>query len=189
MLTTTLIAVGSIAAICAAVVASRPSDFRISRSTVIDAPPGAAFDQVNDLDRWQEMSPYAKLDPAARYTFSPEHRGPGATLAWVGNSKVGAGKMTIIESVPDERVRMRLEFEKPMKATHLVEFSFEPRTDGTRVTWTMSGRSGFMCKAIGLFMNMDKMCGEQFAEGLANMKRIAETASQRNEAPVLAQTH
>jgi len=38
-----------------------------------------------------------------------------------------------------------------------------------------------MCKAIGLFMNMDKMCGSQFEEGLANMKSIAETEARGSE--------
>jgi hypothetical protein len=84
--------------------------------------------------------------------------------------------MAVVESIPDQLVRMRLEFLKPFKATNTVEFTFQPEADHTRVTWSMSGRSGFMCKAFGMFMNMDKMCGSQFEEGLANMKRIAEAS-------------
>ena len=45
----------------------------------------------------------------------------------------------------------------------------------------MFGTNKFVCKAMGLFMNMDKMCGTQFEEGLANMKRIAETGPSEHE--------
>ena len=39
----------------------------------------------------------------------------------------------------------------------------------------MEGNYTFMTKAIGLVMNMEKLCGGQFEEGLANMKQLAES--------------
>lgn len=186
MIINILIALAAILAVFAIVVALRPDDFRIARSTNISAPVEAAFEQVNDLHRWQEMSPYAKLDPAGKYTYTGPQAGIGASLAWVGNSKVGEGRMTIIDSRPNELVRMKLEFLKPFKVTNTAEFTFEPGDDQTRVTWSMFGKSKFMCKAMGLFMNMDKMCGTQFEEGLANMKTIAEAGSPKSERTSLA---
>ena len=59
------------------------------------------------------MSPYVKLDPDAKYTFAGPRAGVGATLAWTGNKHIGDGRMTMIESQPNELVRMRLEFFKP----------------------------------------------------------------------------
>jgi serine/threonine protein kinase HipA of HipAB toxin-antitoxin module len=50
----------------------------------------------------------------------------------------------------------------------------EPAGDQTRLSWNMSGKNGFMAKAIGLFMDCEKMCGDQFEKGLANMKAIVE---------------
>ena len=38
----------------------------------------------------------------------------------------------------------------------------------------MTGENNFMAKAIHLFMNMDKMIGGQFENGLAQMKSIVE---------------
>ncbi|MBA3832195.1 MAG: SRPBCC family protein [Chthoniobacterales bacterium] len=178
MIMNILLALGAIIVLFLVVVATRPNDFRISRSTTILAPAEAAFAQVNDLRRWQEMSPYAKLDPAAKYTFGGPRTGTGATLAWTGNKQVGEGRLTIIESRPDELVRMKLEFFKPFQVTNTAELTFEEGDTGTKVTWAMFGKSKFMCKAIGLFMNMDKMCGDSFAEGLANMKTIAEGATE-----------
>lgn len=174
MILNILIGLASVAVVFTIIVARRPDNFRITRSTSISAPTDLAFDQVNDLHRWQEMSPYAKLDPDAKYTFSGPSEGIGSSLAWTGNNKVGAGRLTIIESRPNELVRMKLEFLKPFAVTNTAEFIFQDEGDRTKATWSMFGKSRFMCKAMGLFMNMDKMCGSQFEEGLANMKSIAE---------------
>ena len=38
-----------------------------------------------------------------------------------------------------------------------------------------------MAKAIHLFMNMDKMIGGQFEQGLAQMKSVVEAASNKSE--------
>jgi hypothetical protein len=48
--------------------------------------------------------------------------------------------------------------------------------DGTVVSWSLIGKKIFMAKAFHLFMNMDKMVGGQFEEGLEKMKSIAEAA-------------
>ncbi len=186
MIISILIALAVVVALFVIVVVLRPDHFRITRSTSIFAPSETAFAQVNDLHKWQEMSPYAKLDPTAKYTFGGPQTGTGATLAWTGNSKVGEGRMTIIEIRPNELVRMKLEFLKPFQVTNTAEFAFKEEGDQTKVTWSMFGKSKFMCKAIGLFMNMDKMCGSQFEEGLANMKSIAEAEAQDRESESLA---
>jgi hypothetical protein len=61
-----------------------------------------------------------------------------------------------------------------MEGTNDTEFKFAPKGDGTDVTWTMSGKNNFVGKAFCLFVDMDKMIGDQFEEGLANMKEVAE---------------
>jgi len=83
--------------------------------------------------------------------------------------------MTIVGSQPHERVDLKLEFFKPFVATNSADFIFKKVGDETEVTWSMEGDYNFMTKAIGLVMNMEKMCGGQFEEGLANMKQLAES--------------
>ncbi len=56
----------------------------------------------------------------------------------------------------------------------MTEFTFEPQGDQTKVTWSMSGQKNFIGKAVCLFMNMDKMIGEKYDEGLANMRAVVE---------------
>ncbi len=100
------------------IVALRPADFRISRNAAVAASPGVLFGYVNDLHRFQEFSPWAKIDPAVNNVYEGPATGNGAVFKWEGNSKVGQGIMTIVESRPAELVRFRLEFLKPFKATN-----------------------------------------------------------------------
>jgi hypothetical protein len=156
------------------IVSLQPSDFRISRSAKMKAPPSAVFAELNNFHRWDAWSPWAQLDPNAKATFDGSTSGTGATFTWSGNDKVGAGRQTIVESRPDELVRIKLEFERPMKATSTAEFTLKPEGDQTLVTWSMFGTNNFMGKAVSLFMDCDKMVGSEFEKGLANMKAVVE---------------
>jgi len=174
MLAKILIAIVVLFAVLAVIVALQPSDFTVSRSITVSAPPEAAFAQVNNFRKWAAWNPWGKLDPAMRQTYSGAESGVGAVYAWTGNNQVGEGRMTLIESVPSERLRINLEFFKPFAATNTAEFTFRPKGDKTLVTWSMSGKNNFMAKAVGLVMNMDKMIGGMFEKGLADMKAIVE---------------
>jgi polyketide cyclase/dehydrase/lipid transport protein len=163
------------------VVSMQPDDFRISRSAKMSAPPSAVFTQVNDYHQWDAWSPWAKLDPNAKVTYEGPTSGEGAIFAWSGNDEVGVGRQTIVESRPDELVRIKLEFEKPFKATSTAEFTFKPEGDQTLVTWSMFGKNSFMCKAISLLMDCDKMVGSEFEKGLASMKAVVEAPTQETD--------
>ncbi|CAM2847972.1 SRPBCC family protein [Rariglobus hedericola] len=156
------------------VVAMQPAEFRVARTTVIAASPATVFAKVNDLRTWQEFSPWAKIDPNAKATFAGPQTGTGSSFTWVGNSEVGEGTMTIVESRPHELIRFKLEFVKPFEGTNDAEFTFKPVDAQTEVTWSMSGKNNFFFKAVGLFIDCEKMIGPQFEEGLANLKALSE---------------
>ena len=46
--------------------------------------------------------------------------------------------------------------------------------DSTELTWAISGRSPFMAKVMGLFINMDKLVGKDFERGLENLRSVVE---------------
>lgn len=156
------------------VVAMQPGEFRVSRSATMAAPPSAPFEQVNDFHKWKDWSPWDQLDPNMKRTFDGPPAGKGAMYAWAGDDKVGEGKMTILESVPGEKVVIKLEFIKPFPSESITEFAFKPESGGTVVTWTMSGKNNFLSKAFTMFMNMDAMIGPDFEKGLASIKAIVE---------------
>lgn len=167
------ITVAVLLAVFVVIVAFRPEHFSVTRNASMPFPAEVVFKHVNDLHLWQEWSPWAKLDPNAKNSFTGAPSGAGASMAWSGNNKVGQGRMTITDSQPARLVRFRLEFLKPFKATNTAEFTFVPQGGGTLVTWSMSGRNNFMGKLFGLFINCDKMCGDQFEKGLASLHDVA----------------
>lgn len=166
-----LLAVVAGAAVLFLVVSSRPDTFSISRSAVMPAPPARVFPQVNDLRKWDAWSPWAKLDPDSKVTFSGPETGEGSSMTWNGNQEVGEGTMTIVASQPAESVRLRLDFVRPFEGTSQVDFVLAPADGGTRVTWTMSGSNTFVGKAISLVMDCETLMGPQFEQGLDNMKK------------------
>ena len=172
MLKKILLGLAAIIVVFLIVVAMQPADFRISRTAVIAAPPAAVFGQINDFHKWNDWSPWAKLDPNAKNSFDGPESGVGAKFSWSGNNEVGEGSMKITSSKPDESVLMDLVFTKPFAATNLTEFTLKPEGNGTAVTWSMSGKNDFMGKAFSLIVNCDKMIGGKFEEGFANLKAI-----------------
>ena len=138
------------------------------------APPAEVFAHVNDFHKWADWSPWEKLDPAMKKTFSGAASGPGSVYEWTGNDQVGTGRMTLTDSTPSDLIRIKLEFLKPFEATNNTEFIFKPEGAGTKVTWNMAGNNNFMAKAAGLFMNMEKMVGGDFEKGLAQLKTTVE---------------
>ena len=179
MLIKILIGLAVVIVIFVIVVALQPSEFRVERSTLIAAPAADVFPHTSDLRKMHEWSPWKKLDPNARYTFSDPSAGVGATMSWAGNNQAGEGRQTIVESRANEHVGIRLEFIKPFESTCAAAFDLKPEGNQTKVTWSMSGTNGFISKAFCLFMNQDKMIGEPFAEGLASLKATVEGAAKK----------
>jgi uncharacterized protein YndB with AHSA1/START domain len=155
-------------------IALQPDNFRIERRMTVDAPPQEVFAQVNDFRKWDDWSPWAKLDPDATVAFEGPRAGQGAVFKWAGNDKIGQGTMTLVASKPGEFVRVDVEFVKPFEGKSTSEFTFRPQGDRTQVTWTSYGPMTFLSKAMCLIMNMEKMLGPDMEKGLVQMKAVAE---------------
>jgi uncharacterized protein YndB with AHSA1/START domain len=174
IITIVLIAVAVALAGVLAYAASKPDTFAVQRSTLIDAPPEQIFPMIDDLRAQSAWSPFEK-DPGMKRTHSGPPRGRGAAYAWEGDRRVGAGQIAITDSQPPSKVVLSLQMLRPFKADNVVEFTLDRTGAGTRVTWTMRGRSPFMAKLMSLFMNCDAMVGKQFEDGLAKLKNLVET--------------
>ncbi len=179
MLSNILIGLAVLVVVFIIVVATRPDSFRVTRTATIPAPAAIVFAQVNDLHKWEAWNPWGKLDPACKMTYEGPPTGTGAGYTWAGNKKVGEGRMTITESRPHELIRFNLEFLKPFKATNTADFTFKTEGDQTTVSWSMAGKRNFMFKAVGLFMDCDKMVGNDFEKGLADLKSVTEALNRK----------
>lgn len=155
---------------------TKPPTFHVERSIVTSAPAAAVFPFVNDLHRFPEWSPWQELDPAMKVDYSGAESGVGASYHWKGNDKVGEGRMTITDTAPDANVVMKLEFMGAMASTNTTTFALAPEGEGTKITWSMDGKSDLMTKVMSVFMSMDAVIGKDFERGLAKLKTVAEAA-------------
>ena len=186
MLKKILIGLAVLVAVFVAVVVTRPDTFQVERSHTVAAPASVTYAQVADFRNWKAWSPWEKLDPAMKTSFSGTLGEVGSTYAWSGNKDVGIGKMTVTEAKPGESVRIKLEFVEPYASTSDSVFTFVPQGAGTQVKWVMSGDHNFMSKAMCLFMDMDAMIGKDFEKGLAQLSTHAEAAAKRQAAEAAA---
>ena len=168
-----LLSLACVIAILLLIVVTQPGDFRVERSATLSASCGELFERLNDHHKVSEWNPFLKLDPNVRITYAGPDSGVGAVCSWEGNSKVGAGSCTIVESKPNELVRCRMDWKRPMEGTSTVDFTFKPEGGKTIVTWAMYGKNNFMGKVVSLFMDCDKICGPQFEKGLADLGAVA----------------
>lgn len=156
---------------------TRPDTFHVERTGVINAPAETVYGHIVNFHDWQAWSPWEKLDPNMKKTFGGADGTVGATYAWVGNDKVGEGRMTITELTAVSKVGMSLEFLKPFKASNTATFTLAPEGNGTKVTWAMDGKNDLMAKVMCIFMDMDKMVGGDFEKGLVSLKAVSEASA------------
>jgi uncharacterized protein YndB with AHSA1/START domain len=154
--------------------ATKPDVFHVERSISIQAAPEKIYPLISDLHNFALWSPYEKMDPQMKRTFSGAPVGKGAVYEWEGNQQVGHGRMEIIKAEPSSDVLIQLDFFSPMEAHNQAEFRLHPQGRYTTVSWSMSGPAPYLSKIMTLFFSMDKMVGDQFEEGLRNLKNRAE---------------
>ncbi len=171
---TTIYVVAAIIAVILVLAAMRPDTSRVERSIAIKASPEVVYGLLDNFHNWPSWSPWEKLDPAMNRGFTGPDKGKGAGYTWQGNKKVGKGAMEILESQASTKLIIKLDFFEPFEAHNTAQFDLSHNGGETTVTWAMFGPSPFMMKIMHLFMNMDKMVGKDFEEGLSHLKANAE---------------
>lgn len=131
------------------VVALQPSEYRVERSTTVAAAPSQVFGHVNDFHKWEAWSPWAKLDSDAKVIFVM--------------SAPATGKMNLVESDPEQAVKIRVTFTRSFEGGTNSDFSFMPKGDQTEVAWAMHGTHNFTEKAFCLVWHRDD--GQRHREG------------------------
>lgn len=156
-------------------VSTRNGKFRYERSGVINAPAEKIFPYISQFKLGGEWSPYEKIDPAMKKTYSGTEGAVGSAMEFEGNSDVGSGKLEMLKVMPNEGADVKLTMLKPFHGENLIEYRLKPEGAGTRFSWAMSGDGGFMGKLMATFIDCEKMIGGQFEQGIANLKQVVES--------------
>lgn len=154
---------------------TKPNEFRIERSLAINASADKIFPYINDLREWEKWSPYEKLDPEMKHTYSGAEKGKGAIYEWDGNNSVGSGRMEIVTVAAPRQIDIKIGFKKPMEASNMAAFTLHGNNQSTTVTWAMEGKNNYFSKVMCVFINMDKLVGKDFESGLQNLKIVVES--------------
>ncbi|MBI1859873.1 MAG: SRPBCC family protein [Deltaproteobacteria bacterium] len=153
-----------------------PTEFSVEREITIAKPREQVFAFLTSLKNGQSWSPWKKLDPNMKAEYKGTDGTVGSVSSWDGNTAIGAGEQEIKSIVPNERIDLELRFSRPMQGASQVSFRTEnsPVPHHTKVIWGMKSPSPFPSNVFCLLFNMPKKLGNDFEQGLANLKVLLE---------------
>ncbi len=149
-----------------------PSLQQIERRIIIEAPAADIFPYTNDLHKFVVWSPWAKLDPDTKFTFSGSGSGVGAKMQWASEHEhVGHGSQKILESQLNTLVKSQLDFGFGEPAT--ASFTLSESDGQTTVVWTFDTYLGnTISRYFGLML--DQWVGTSYEQGLSDLKILVE---------------
>jgi len=175
MLKLVLILILAVIAVILILASLKPKTFRIVRSAIIPASPDKIFPHINDFRNWKNWSPWENKDLNMQKSYGGSPSGKGAIYEWNGNKNVGSGRMEIIESIFPTLVVTKLDFITPFEGHNKASFALQAVPEGTKVVWVMNGPTAFIPRIFSIFVNMDKLIGKDFEEGLEGLKKVSMT--------------
>ena len=81
----TLISLAIILVVLLIIASTKPDNFRVERTLNVKASPESIAVLINDFHKWGSWSPYEKVDPSMKRTYSGADYGKGAIYEWDGN--------------------------------------------------------------------------------------------------------
>lgn len=155
-------------------VAIKPSNMVITRELVIKAPPEKIFPYINNAKKADEWMPWKDSDPGVQMQYSGPEEGVGSKSSWDSKGQMGTGSALVVESIPNQSVKTQLTYTRPMEMSQMAHIMLTPTPEGTLVKWSVDGHNNFICRMMSVFMDMDKMVGDEFVKGLTKLKSITE---------------
>lgn len=167
---------GLIVAILIILILVAPKKYNVSRSILIDKTRAEVYDYLKFIKNQDHWSPWLKRDPQMKRKFTGEDGEVGFVSWWDSDHKqVGSGEQEIALLQPNERIETDIRFLKPWKSESRGYFVLKDAgSGGTEVTWGFHGTHKVPFNVMMLFMNMDKLVGKDFEEGLSNLKETLE---------------
>ena len=177
MLITILLCIAGFIALLLIIALFLKKDYAVERSVTVNQPKQLVFDYIRSLKNQDNFSKWASMDP----NMKKEYRGTDGTVgfvsAWEGNKKVGKGEQEIKKITEGERVDFELRFIKPFAGLANAYITTEAvNNQQTLVKWGFDSRMKYPMNLMLLFMNMEKMIGNDFSTGLNNLKNNLEAA-------------
>lgn len=151
-------------------------EYSVVRTVVINNPKTDVFDYIKLLKNQNDFSVWATMDPIMKKEFRGTDGTAGFVSAWESENKnVGKGEQEILKVSDGEKVDYEIRFIKPFESTSYASMSVLSVIENqTKVQWTFDGKMKYPMNLMLLFMNMEKMIGNDFEKGLKNLKNLLE---------------
>jgi uncharacterized protein YndB with AHSA1/START domain len=151
-------------------------DYSVGKEVIINRPKAVIFDYLRLLKNQNKFSVWASMDPNMRSEFRGTDGTEGFVSYWNSENKnVGKGEQEILKIVAGERIDYEIRFIKPFKSISWANMTTKFVNDNqTRVHWEFNGKMKYPVNLMLLFMNMEKMVGNDLEKGLQNLKTILE---------------
>ncbi|TGL51493.1 polyketide cyclase [Leptospira kemamanensis] len=154
-----------------------PSSYQVERSIDIGKPANEVFAFIRLLKNQDQYSVWAKRDPEMKKIFQGEDGTVGFVSRWESQVKdVGVGEQEI-KMINTDALEMQTElrFFEPFEGTersYMKVSSLDPKK--AKVIWGFDGSMPYPFNLMLLFMNFEEMIGNDFEEGLSNLKSVLE---------------
>ncbi|MDD2797615.1 MAG: SRPBCC family protein [Bacteroidales bacterium] len=151
-------------------------EYAVEREITINKSNQAVFDYLKLMRNQQEFSVWAKMDPLAIHEYKGTDGTVGAVYSWNSKRKdVGIGEQTILSIDNGVQINYELHFIEPFEARDKAYFLTSAVNDSTTtVKWGFEGKMNYPMNLMLLFMDMEKMLGNDLENGLVNLKAILE---------------
>jgi len=153
-------------------VAVQPNSYDVKRTKLIKAPVNVIYNNINDIQKWDNWGPWHDEDSTIVTTYSDNTVGVGAKSSWT--SRQGPGNLELVSTVPNKSVDLKMQFGDYNPSD--VSWVLEAVDGGTNVTWGMKNDSNpFIFKFISSLQGgMEKMLGEMELKGLDNLANVVD---------------
>lgn len=147
-------------------------DMHAEREVVINKPKAEVFNYVKYLKNQNDYSKWGTMDPNMKKEFRGTDGAVGFVSAWDSEkSEVGKGEQEIKVIKEGERIDYELRFLEPMESKASAYMITEAVSENqTKVKWGFNGKMNYPFNVMLIFMDMDKMLGDDFAFGLSRLK-------------------
>jgi uncharacterized protein YndB with AHSA1/START domain len=172
ILITILVAVFALLALLLIIALFTKKAYGAEREITINKPRQDVFAYIKMLKNQDNFSKWASMD----LTMKKAYKGTDGTVGFVSsweseNKKVGKGEQEITKIAEGERVDYRLHFIEPFEGlANAYMTTTSVAENQTRVKWGFDSSMKYPMNIMLLFMNMEKMVGDDFATGLNNLK-------------------
>lgn len=150
-------------------------EYAVEREITINKSKQIVFDYVKYLKNQNNYSKWASMDPNMKKEFVGTDATVGFISAWESNNKnVGKGEQEIKNIQEGERIDYEIRFIKPFAGianAYMITESI-PGKEQTLVKWGFKSKMKYPMNLMLLFMDMNKMIGNDLETGLSNLKGI-----------------